>query len=217
MPGPIDSLRFVHTALEREILSLEELVTAASTPDQAAALKDRFDFLERLGHGHTSGEEVGLFPALDEKIPGFSKTYVFDHGDERAAFARMQTHLEGCAKGDTGALRALAREVTKFADHLTRHIRKENELVLPAINEHFSREEQLAMIGKIVGKMSPDEMAAGVPFITGWLDHDDRVAYVGILQRSVPEPAFRALAGRIKGRLDESSFAALAKAIPALM
>jgi hemerythrin-like domain-containing protein len=216
MPGPIDSLRFVHTALEREILALEENVTTAKTPEQAASLKERFEFLERFGHGHTSGEEVGLFPQIDEKIPSFSKTFVFDHGDERAAFARIGGHLASCAKGDAGAHRALVREVTKLADHMSRHIRKENELVLPIVNELFSREEQLAMIGQIIGKISPQEMAIGVPFITGWLDHDDRVAYVGILQRSVPEPAFRGLAASIKVRLDADAFAALAKAVPAL-
>jgi hemerythrin-like domain-containing protein len=216
MSGPIDSLRFVHTALCREILDLEAIVGSATTPEQVAKVKERFAFLERFGHSHTRGEEAGLFPDLDAKVPGLSQTYVFDHADERDAFARINVHLEACAKNDAGALRPLAREVSKLADHLTRHIRKENELLIPMVLEHFTIAEQVAMVGRIVSKLTPEEMTLGVPFIVGWLDPDDRVRYVAMLASSVPAPALTQLAARIKARLDDVDWSALAKAVPAL-
>jgi hypothetical protein len=108
MPGPIDSLRFVHTALVREITDLDRLVADARTAEQAAVLGDRFAFLEKLSEGHTQGEEIGLFPDLDAKIPSLSKTYLFDHVDERAAFARIRASIDACRKGDAAALTPLA-------------------------------------------------------------------------------------------------------------
>jgi hypothetical protein len=72
------------------------------------------------------------------------------------------------------------------------------------------------MVGRVVSKFTPEDMGTGVPFIVGWLDPDDRVRYVGVLKTAVPEPAFRALAGRIRERLDAEAFSALAAAIPAL-
>jgi hemerythrin-like domain-containing protein len=216
MPGPIDSLRFAHTALEREITDLERLVTGASAPKDAAALSDRFAFLDRFCEGHTRGEEVGLFPDLDAKIPKLSSTYVFDHGDERAAFGRIRAALDACGTGDEAALTALRREVTAFADHLLRHIRKENELVLPLVHEHFSIPEQAGMVQRVVGQFSPDDMAAAVPFMVGWLDPEDRVRYVGILANALPPPALKGVAARIKGRLDAAAWTALAGAVPAI-
>ena len=216
MQGPIDSLRFVHTALEREILDLERLVSTAKTPDEAARTKDRFEFLERLCEGHTRGEEAALFPDLDTKIPSLSRTYLFDHEDERAAFGRIRASLEACAGGDGAAVDPLVREVTKLSDHLTRHIRKENELVLPMVHAHFTHEAQAGIIGRIVAMFTAADMAQVVPFIVGWLDAADRVRYVNILAKAVPEAGFRALSGRIKERLDEAAWGALVAEVPAL-
>ena len=114
MPGPIDGLRFAHTAIERELTDLESLVSKASSPADVAALAERFAFLEKFCDGHTKGEELGLFPELDKKLPKVSATYLFDHGDERAAFARIHRDLERCASGEVEAVATLRGEVTSI-------------------------------------------------------------------------------------------------------
>lgn len=210
MPGPIDSLRFVHTALEREITELEGLVHSPNVAGERAKLTERFEFLEHVCDGHTRGEEHGLFPELDAKFPNYSRTYLFDHVDEREAFARIKAALA------EGAPEPLRREVTCLADHLRRHIRKENELVLPLVHEHFAAPEQGAMVGRIVSVFSPADMAKIVPFIMGWLDADDRIRYGTILAGAVPPAALAALAAHIRDRLDATAWEALVQGVPAL-
>ncbi len=217
MNGPIDTLRFVHTALEREIVDLERLVSVAKTPLEAAQTKDRFEFLEFLSEGHTRGEEAALFPDLDAKIPSLSRTYLFDHDDERAAFGRIRASLAACGAGDGAAVDPLVREVTKLADHLVRHIRKENELVLPLVHAHFTHEAQAGIIGRIIARFSPADMANVVPFVMAWLEPSDRVRYANVLVKAVPEAALRGLVARIQARLDEASWTALVGDVPALV
>src|SRR5262245_5451438 len=146
MPGPIDALRFAHTAIERELLDLEKAVTSAASAADVEPLGERFAFLEKFCDGHTRGEEIGLFPELDAKLPKFSATYLFDHGDERAAFSRIHGELARCGKGEEAALGVLRVEVMKLADHVCRHIRKENELIVPLCHELFSVPEQAAIV-----------------------------------------------------------------------
>jgi len=168
MPGPIDGLKFAHTAIERELTDLDRLVTKATSPADAAALADRFAFLERFCEGHTKGEEIGLFPTLDEKVPKLSQTYLFDHGDERAAFARIHADLARCTTDDADALPRLRSEVSKLADHVIRHIRKENELVIPLVHELFSVPEQGAIVQKVVSAFPPADMADLPTFLLRW-------------------------------------------------
>ena len=58
MPGPIDTLRFVHAAITREADDLEAAV-GASDPAAAGALAERIELFGRLVNLHTRGEEVG--------------------------------------------------------------------------------------------------------------------------------------------------------------
>lgn len=216
MPGPIDSLRFAHTAIERELMDLDRLVSSASSAADVAGLAERFAFLEKFCDGHTKGEELGLFPELDAKLPKFSSTYLFDHGDERAAFARIHGLLGRCKEGDAAALASLRGEVTKLADHVLRHIRKENELVIPLVHELFGIPEQGAIVQRVVSVFSPPEMVAGATFMIAWLDPPMRVAYATILANVAPPTAVKAIGERVRAKLSEGDFRALAAAVPAL-
>jgi hemerythrin-like domain-containing protein len=214
MPGPIDSLRFAHTAIERELIDLDRVVTAAASPAQAAEVADRFAFLEKFCDGHTRGEELGLFPELDTKLPKFSATYLFDHGDERTAFARIHEGLARCKAGDAAALAPLRAEVTKLADHVVRHIRKENELVIPLVHELFSVPEQASIVQRVVSVFTPPDLVAGGAFIIAWLDPPVRIVYGGILANVAPPPALKAMGERLKAKLSESDWSAFSSAHP---
>lgn len=216
MPGPIDSLRFAHTAIERELIDLDRLVSSASATTDVVALAERFAFLEKFCDGHTRGEELGLFPELDAKLPKFSATYLFDHGDERAAFARIHGDLARCTKGEASALATLRAEVTKLADHVLRHIRKENELVIPLVHELFGPAEQTTIMQRVISAFSPPEIVAGASFMIVWLDPPQRVAYAGILANVAPAPAVKAIGERVRAKLPEGDWAALTSAVPAL-
>lgn len=216
MPGPIDSLRFAHTAIERELVDLERQVSALESTADAAPLAERFAFLEKFCEGHTRGEELGLFPDLDAKLPQFSATYLFDHGDERAAFARIHGDLVRFSRGEAAALAALRAEVSKVTDHVLRHIRKENELVIPLVHELFTAAEQGGMVQRVVSVFSPPEMVAGAAFILAWLDPPARAAYAGILANVAPAPALKAIGEGVRAKLSDADRKALAEAVPQL-
>lgn len=99
---------------------------------------------------------------------------------------------------------------------MLRHIRKENELVIPVVHELFAAAEQGAIVQKVVSVFSPPDMIAGAAFILGWLDPPARAAYAGILANVAPPPALKAIGERLRGKLGEGDWSALAAAVPAL-
>jgi hemerythrin-like domain-containing protein len=216
MPGPIDSLRYAHTALDREVTDLLEAVSALGSTAAAAALADRIEFLLSFGAGHTRAEEAGLFPDLDRVVPGIAAEYLADHQAERDAADRIRSALRGCAAGDAEALGALQREFAALAEHTRAHTQRENEQVLPAVHQHFSVPEQLGMVGRIAGSFTPAEMGAMLPFIVARIDPPDRVAYLSNIARSAPPPVMVALGRGIQARLAPAEWESLVAAVPAL-
>lgn len=198
MPGPIDSLRFVHTALCVEADAFERNVREAQKPQDVGALQKGFGILAELSEYHTRGEEVGLFPALKEKSANIEDTYLFDHQDERAMFLEIQENLVASANGDQKALARLRRQSVAFNEHLQTHVRKENELILPFVVENFSLPEQGAMLQKILSAIPQEAMAWIVPWIIERQLPDGAEAYVRVLMAAMPAPAFEAAKGWIK-------------------
>jgi hypothetical protein len=216
MPGPIDSLRFVHAAILTEADELEAAIGGTDDPAVAGALADRLEFFGQLVDGHTRGEEVGLFPPLVERDPALAETYLFDHVEERELFATLGSLCRSCRDGDADALPRLQREIVALAVHAHSHVGKENELVLPRVGELFSPEQQGRMVGDILSAFTPEETARSVPWIVARLDADTAAAYVGVLSAAMPPPVFEAAKGWIRDGISAEQWSALTERAPAL-
>ncbi len=216
MPGPIDSLRFVHAAILNEAAYLDATIGTATTPEEAGVLADRIATFGHLVHGHTSGEEVGLFPRLVEREPSYAETYLFDHEQERQLFVEMEALAEECKRGDTHALAALRRATVALCTHAIAHVNKENELVLPKVAELFSVEEQGQIVADILSTFTPEDTAGAVPWIVSRLDADTAAAYVNVLSGAMPPPVFEMAKGWIRDGVSAEQWSALSERVPAL-
>ncbi len=216
MPGLIDTLRFVHTAIQVETEHLESRVREATRPEDVADLGPAVDQLAELVDFHTRGEELGMFPPLREKWPTIDETYILDHEDERKHYADIKANIERCGRGDAGALAQLRRQTVALATQTESHIRKENTLILPFICDHFSPPEQGEMVGKIISTIPQEKMAAAVPWIIDRQPVEAAEAYVRALMKVMPAPAFEAAKGWIASGCREHRVAELRERIEEL-
>ena len=191
MPGPIDSLLFVHAAIVEEVARIERTVTVATDGEALRACGDDLAWFEELMGYHTGGEEIGLFPAIVEKSTGLDLAYLLDHEIERELFETLRAAVGG------GDQEAAKRTAAALAHHVGTHVRKENELILPFVHEHFSPEEQGAIVGKIIGAIPKEKMARAVPWIVARLDPDMAEKYVRAIQGAMPPPVFSMMVGAI--------------------
>lgn len=219
MPGPIDSLRYVHAAIEVEASALERRAREASSPAQAGALADDVAWFAEIVGYHTRGEEAGMFPPLAEKLPHVHDTYLFDHVEERELLDRIEKTCGACAEaaGDgMDALEALRRDTVALAAHAQSHIRKENELILPLVHEHFPPPEQAVMIKNILATIPAEKMAKVVPWVVERQSPDGAAAYVRGLMHAMPEPVFAQARGWIQSGIAAERWSDLTARIPEL-
>jgi len=215
--GPIDGLLFAHTAIEADARRIEAEAHSAESPQAAAALAADAAFLADVVAKHTDGEEVGLYPTLIQKVPNIDKTFLFDHDDDKQQFADLSGLIDRCGKEDSGtALAALRRQTIAITEHLAIHIRKENEIVLPLVGEHFAPPAQVEMIQGVLSKFTPEDMVRVVPFITRLQARESAVAYVKVLAATMPPPVFDKAKGWLKDGISAELFQYLSTAVAEL-
>ncbi len=216
MNGPIHGLKFVHKAISEELRSFEAQAAKASSATAIGALADDLHFFRDAMSYHHLGEEVGIFPLLDEGTPGYAATYLFDHKAERAHLDSLCKQASAARNGDAIDLSSFRRELSTVVDNGLAHIDKENTLVIPVLAERYSAPEQGAIVGKVVGAIPKEKMSALVPWIVARLDHDEAEEYVRGLMAAMPAPVFTAAKGWIRGGVPETTWAALQERIPEL-
>ena len=77
MAGPIDAIRAIHNAFRKDMEGIDAaaLGAARGTPGLEAAL-ERFRFFNEILVIHAHGEEIAVFPVLEEVAPLVAEAYV---------------------------------------------------------------------------------------------------------------------------------------------
>jgi len=216
LPGPINALRFVHSAILLESQRLEDRAHGELSQEEAQQLGSELAVFDRLMDGHTKGEEIGLFPKLAERESHFAETYLRDHEVEHALFRDLAAAIDRLSRGDDSARSAIRRLTSAIRHHVVTHIGKENELVIPYVDANFAPPEQGQMLGQVLSVFTPADMETFLPWIVARLDDDTAVAYLGALGGAQPPEVFAKSCAWIKAGIPEAQRARLAQRVDAL-
>ncbi len=215
--GPIRALRFIHDAIRAEYALLDDAVSGYTTPGQASAIVEPVKMLTRLIRGHVHGEDAGYFPALEAKAGPITKPFSMDHDDEGARLDALDACVDRCAAGGTQAdLIELKRSIAIEGAIIDQHMAKEERLLWPLTEELFTPPEQGAIVGAIIAVIPREEMPVLVPWIMQRQTDADALAYVAVLEKAMPPPAFTMIMGAVKARTTEACWANIAGARPEL-
>jgi hemerythrin-like domain-containing protein len=216
MEPPIFGIRFIHNAIKKGVLEVEAAAESLSSASDAATLAKRVRFLDHEVHLHTSGEEAGIYPLLEERAQNMGMHYLFDHVEERALFKSVLHLLE-----DWSPTPAFSRELRSAAAslryHALLHVKKEEQVVVPVVTKLFNDEEQRTMIRKAVSGYSPDELMQTFPWIVSAQTPEDRVTFiVDDLMKLMPPDVFTAVKGWIQAGIPAAEWADILRRAPQL-
>ena len=210
MTGPIDAIMAFHNAFRHDMSDIDAaaLESARGKPGLTAKI-ERFRFFNEVLVWHAHGEELAIFPALENIAPLVAEAYIRDHRGLDAAFDALNTAVAAHDALET------ARASKAFKFHLDIHLDKEDAHVYRIIRERLPMPDQ----GKAVGIMANEVPQERFPEVVAWmfplLGIDDRVNMTTIWQMVMPPPAFAGAKELIKMAIG-NEFADLVKRIPAL-
>jgi hypothetical protein len=218
--NPAQGIRFIHIALMREVREIEAQAHEAESPDELKALGERVAALALTNKLHTDGEEDGMYAELELKAPHVRSAYLHDHHEDHQLFGDLQQRI-AAAREATGTTRAglvagVRRQSIALTEHMIPHVTKEDTLITPLICELFTPAEQGAQIGKMMGRFPPDVMARLMPWLIAKIDHEDRVAYMSMIQKVMPPDRFGVACGWIKGGVAADVWTAICARVPGL-
>lgn len=215
--GPMKALEFAHTAISVTTAQIDDEIRAATSPEVAVALRERVRFLASFVHVHVTGEEQALYPPLAAKVPYIESTFLVDHRDEEQLYVELEGEIGHCADAGTGAsLAHLRRQVAILRAISDSHIKKENQIVLPLVGEHFAIDEQAAMLQGILAVVPREQMPRVVPWLVSCQPPPAAVAYVNAIAQAMPPPVFAAARGWIQGGVTAERWTHLCEHVPAL-
>jgi hypothetical protein len=210
MAEPVDAIRAIHHAFRNDMKHIDAAaLDAAKGKEGIAATIERFRFFNEILVWHAKGEELAVFPALENVTPLVAEAYIQDHRGLDSAFNELD--LSYSARDAIKTARATAA----FRFHLDIHLDKEDTHLYRIFRERIPLPEQ----AKVLGVMSSTVPRERFPEVVAWLfpliGHDDRENMTRIWQMVMPDPVFAGVKDLIRNSLG-NDWAELARRIPTL-
>ena len=210
MSGPLDLVRCIHNAFRRDLFQIDALTfNLAKNGGNMTDIFDRLEIVSEILDYHAQGEEVAVFPALDNLIPHVSQAYFLDHRELDKMVDNLQTMRD---KPDP---LTTARATAVLESHLRIHLNKEDAHLYPLLAEQTTESEQIEIGRKMSGKVPPERFPSLVQWLLPLLDFDDRVVITMGWMKMMPPQVFANLKPVMK-KLMAQDWVALSKRIPQL-
>jgi len=155
--APLEMLAACHIRIERQCATLGRLVPHLAehgADDEARrAASNVMRYFDTAAVQHHADEEVDLFPALIESMAGsdpvclreMTQGLTDDHRELEARWRGLRRMLEPIAAGASAALDA--DQVRTFIDLYERHLKREDEELLP-MAQRLLGDDELVRIGR---------------------------------------------------------------------
>jgi Hemerythrin HHE cation binding domain len=185
MTAPLDAVTAIHNAFRHDMKDIDAAALALARGNKdAMPILERYHFLNEILVWHATGEELGVYPALEGVAPLVGEAYIMDHHGLDAAFKAMDKAVAAHDALET------ARASAAFKFHLDMHLDKEDAHVYRLMRERVTVPE----LGKIVGILAGAVPQPRFPEVIAWMfpliGNDDRENMIRIWQMVMPAPVF---------------------------
>ena len=210
MAGPIDAIRAIHNAFRKDMEGIDAaaLGAARGTPGLEAAL-ERFRFFNEILVIHARGEEIAVFPVLEEVAPLVAEAYIDDHRGLDEAFDALDAAVSA------GDALATARAAAAFKFHLDIHLFKEDTHLYRIFGERVPVPDQGKAVGIMAAEIPPERQPDFILWMYPLLGDDDRENMTRIQQMVLPPEAFAGVKQLIQRAIGDD-WAELTRRMPEL-
>jgi hemerythrin-like domain-containing protein len=210
MPEPFDIIRAYHNAFRKDLKNIDEAALEAAKGKEGLSRSiERFEFFNEMLVWHARGEELSVFPMLDNVTPLVAEAYLKDHrGLDRAYDALSKSYSEG-------DLLQTARATAAFRFHSDLHLYKEDAHLYRIFKERISLTDQWKALGVIASQVPRERFSEMVEWMFPLIGLDDRENMVRVFEIRLPAPSFEETKELIKTAIG-NDWAELKQRIPTL-
>jgi hypothetical protein len=210
MPEPFEIILAYHNAFRKDLKDIDAAaLEAAKGKEGFSGSIERFKFLNEMLVWHARGEELSVFPMLDNITPLVAESYLKDHRGLEWAYDKLN---KSYSQGD---LLETARATAAFRFHSDMHLYKEDTHLYQIFKDRISLTDQWNALGIMSSQIPKERFAEMVQWMFPLIGLDDRENMVRIFEIRLPEPAFEGVKDLIKKAIG-NDWAELKQRIPTL-
>jgi hemerythrin-like domain-containing protein len=210
MAEPTDAIRAIHNAFRNDLKQIDAAALAcARGNDSLTATIERFRFFNEVLVWHANGEELAIFPMLDNVAPLVAEAYLKDH---RGLDLAYDTLSKSYSAHD---LLQTARATSALRFHLNMHLDKEDTHLYRIFKERVPLPEQAKAVSTMAKAVPQERYPEFVAWLFPLIGPDDRENMIRIMQTSMPAQAFSGVKELIKKAVGKD-WAELTRRIPTL-
>jgi hypothetical protein len=191
-----------------QLIDAAALDSARGKPGLEATV-ERFRFFNEVLEWHAHGEELAIFPALEEVAPSVAEAYEKDHRALDAAFESLNNAVSLRDPLET------ARATKAFKFYLDVHLDKEDTHLYRLIRERVSVPDQGQAVGVMASTVPQDRFPELVAWMFPLMGPDDRENMTRIWQKVMPADAFAGACGLVEAAIGDD-WSDLTRRIPEL-
>ena len=210
MATPLDTVTAFHNAFRRDIADIDRaaLDAARGRPGLEATF-DRFRFFNEALVMHAHGEELAIFPVLEQVAPSVAEAYSRDHHGLDVAFEALDGAVAAHDPLET------ARAAAAFKFHLDIHLAKEDAHLYRLFRERVSMPEQGKAVGIMAGAVPRERFPELVAWLFPLLGDDDRENVMRVWQMLMPAEALSGIRMLVQKAVGDD-WAELTRRVPGL-
>jgi len=210
MVDPVDAILAFHHAFRNDITRIDTAaLNWAKGKESRANTIGRFRLLNEILVWHAEGEEIAVFPAVENVAPLVAEAYVMDHRGLDSAFDELNKSYSA------HDLLGTARATAAFRFHLDMHLNKEDTHLYRIFRQRITLKEQAKAVGVLASRIPHERFSEVVAWLFPLIGHDDRENMVRIYQTMMPAPVFAGVKELIKTTIG-NDYAELLRRIPTL-
>ncbi len=210
MAEPTDAIRAIHNAFRKDLKQIDAAaLESARGKEGLSTTIERFRFFNEVLVWHAHGEELSIFPQLDNVAPLVAEAYLKDH---RGLDLAYDTLSKSYSAHD---LLQTARATAAFRFHLDMHLDKEDTHLYRIFKERVPVPEQFKAISVLASSIPQERFPEFVAWMFPLMGNDDRENMTRIMQTVIPAPAFSGVKELIRKAVG-SDWAELTRRIPTL-
>ena len=210
MAEPLDAIKAMHNAFRLDMTRIDTaaLESARGNKGLSPAI-ERFRFFNEMLAWHAHGEELAIFPVVENVAPSVAEAYERDHRGLDAAFDALNAAVSA------NDVLATARASAAFKFHLDIHLGKEDTHLYRIVRERVSIPDQGKAVGIMASQVPKERFQEFISWLYPLIDNTDRENMIRIKQMVMPPEVFEQTKQLIK-QVIGNDWAEMARRIPTL-
>jgi len=185
MAEPLDAIKAMHNAFRLDMTRIDTaaLESARGNKGLSPAI-ERFRFFNEMLAWHAHGEELAIFPVVENVAPSVAEAYERDHRGLDAAFDALNAAVSA------NDVLATARASAAFKFHLDIHLGKEDTHLYRIVRERVSIPDQGKAVGIMASQVPKERFQEFISWLYPLIDNTDRENMIRIMQMVMPPEVF---------------------------